>query len=114
MIVAISLIMDRIGEELAQAARDVEDIEHTISRVGGQVGTSLQAFELQQLDKLRQHVMELARFVKAVAPAVNADFAVDVNGALTSVLLGDLKHRLQGTSPIVRTEEATSGECELL
>lgn len=115
MIIEIAQIMDRIGEELHQAARDVETIEHAIGRAVESPGTSLHlAFDLQQLDKLRQHMAELARFAKSVAPTVDRSVVVDVNAALADVLLGDLKHRLQRGSSAQRSHTTAAGDCELL
>ncbi len=115
MLIGVSSIMGRIAEELAEASFDVETVERVIgSTVAGENLQLQAAYELQLLDRLRQHLSELSLFARMIAPQIAADVSVDVTDALASVRLGELQGRLGGRSSDAAGNVAASGDCELL
>lgn len=111
MLISISSIISRLAEEVESGAGEVERMETTISEVTGRNDVILKSAQFQKLDMLRQHLEELARFMKSIGADIDENLSVNVNLAMNNVLLADLRRRLEGQAG---HSDAATGEFELL
>lgn len=111
MLISISSIISRLAEEIESGAGEVERMEATISEVTGRNDVILKSAQFQKLDMLRQHLEELARFMKSIGSGIDESLSVNVNLAMNNVLLADLRRRLEGQAA---DSDTATGEFELL
>ena len=113
---SLTSVLKQLNAELRHLADAVSSVEQTVagisSRSGGYNGHMVS--DLQRIDSIGQTLLALADFSDRLSDLVPGELQVDVNTAVSSLLLSDVASRLRSSTGYVDlTAGAASGEMEI-
>jgi hypothetical protein len=110
--VAASVMLGRAGRELHDLAAMTDRIQNIVSVLieGSQGGDTL--YELQDLDRLRQSLSCLARFLETLSVDAPDEWRLDARSAVAELTLLDLANRLAHAE--ARAYDCAAGEFQAL
>lgn len=112
--VAMRDVADRIGNELAELAVAIHNVQTLISPLLHDAAKSnpIHLHELQDLDHIYQKVGNLAEFLAALSLILPKQWVLDPSTASQVITLSALASRLGLTSDIAFDGEQPAGDCE--
>lgn len=112
--VAMRDVADRIGNELAELAAAIHNVQMLISPLLHDAAKTnpIHLHELQDLDHIYQKVGNLAEFLAALSLILPKQWILDPSTASQVITLSALASRLGLTSEIVMQAEQPAGDCE--
>jgi len=113
---SLASVLKQLNAELHHLADAVGSVEKTVAgiatRSGGHNGHMMS--DLQRIDSIGQTLRALADFSDNLSGLVPGELQVDVDSAVSSLLLSDVANRLRSsTGSIGAGSEWTSGEMEI-
>ncbi|WP_420862344.1 hypothetical protein [Algirhabdus cladophorae] len=117
MKLSLSEIFDRLGSEITQIHKNIDQVEQTI--LGLLEDHEIQLEEnvvekLQFIDLLSQSSAALAAYTNGVSQAINVSEQIDTTAALSSVPLNDMRCRLAScSSPLSTKALPEKGKAEM-
>ncbi len=112
--VAMSDVADRIGNELAELASAIHNVQVLISPLLHEAAQSnpVHLHELQDIDHIYQKIGNLAEFLAALALILPQQWVLDPSTASQVITISALASRLGLMDGANLGAEAPSGDCE--
>ena len=108
--VALPIVLSRMTDALRRVATRLTDLEHAIGDIMLEAPSprSRRFHALQEVDRARQEVADLAAFLDNIRTAASPEWRVDARRASRSLGLASLAAALACAEPA----EALPGDCE--
>ena len=112
--VALARLLARTARELEAAGAFVESMNSLVD-IAISHGASSEAFfhDAQSIDILKQHLLELASFVREIAQEAEADWSISCHSAVGNIKLSGLRERLAHCHLPSESEEVAHGAMQL-